>query len=207
MKYKFTLLASAIIFFIGCSKKDASPSSGQTPQMISVISTQTISTDGNSYDTFSFPKPDLTKGTLESVNIKLVVSVNYTFTLENDMDSAFNYDIKLGREDFINSSALSSDLQDSIVKDYYYTLAASNGVAGSGPDFIAINSLPLLQQYTAIDTTLAPSSFSEGNNIQLNHQSITFGYSQNGVWYTLRGSANDSLVLSLQYNYIPNTTK
>jgi hypothetical protein len=205
MKYVCTFLSLFIIIAIGCSKKNSSPANNNQQTQSSVIFTRSLSANGNHYDTFSFPLPDTSEGILQSVNVKFLVSLYYTFTLENNADTSFNYDIKLGREDFITSSVLSTTLHDSVVKDYFYTLAASDGVMGSGTDYIQFSNLPVLQQYTAIDTLVDASLFTSENLPKFNHQSKTFGYSQNGASFTLRGSAADSVTLSLQYNYIKTT--
>jgi hypothetical protein len=202
MKQIIALSSIIVIMICGCSKKDAKQSQVVTkPPPVTETYSQSLATNGNHYDTFNFPSPDTVKGVLDSVNIRLVESLNYTFSLENGLDSAFTYDLRLGREDFISAAFLPVALHDSIVKDYFYPLAASDGVTGSGPDFIQVNNLPVLQAYTAIDTTLGASLFAGVNAMNLNHQSLTFGYVQNGSAYELHGSAADSMTLSVQYYY------
>ena len=96
---------------------------------------------GNDAHSFNIPQFDPSKGTLVAVKISSVISLQYAFCLENKDHSATNYTVGIGRNDFISTSALSSPVSNMghILQNYGpYALAASDGVTGSGPDYISV---------------------------------------------------------------------
>lgn len=192
---------SFLVLAIACAKENNSKKTVQLLEKTESYS-KTLSTDGNSYDTIVFPGFDTSKGILQSAILTLQIqTVYFTFNLENNEDSTFNYNIELGRKDFLGVNGAGLSRIDSITKNYFYNLAPSDGIPGSGADFIQVNNLPFVQQFSYADSSIIPILSNPPPTLTLIHLSSTFGYSVNGVLFTLRGMAKDAFTIGLQYQY------
>jgi hypothetical protein len=159
---------------------------------------------GNDTHSINIPQFDASKGNLVAVKISSVISLQYGFQLENNNHSATNYTVGIGRNDYISSSALSSPLTNmgNILQNYGpYTLGASDGVSGSGPDFISVPQFAVLNNYTDITDSITNgiASFIGNGNIEFDYFTTTY-YKLPGN-YTFNFSANDTINFTVTYYY------
>jgi hypothetical protein len=163
-----------------------------------------INGTGNDYHSITLPQFDPSKGTLVSVKLSSVISLNYAFQLENNNSVPTSYNVQVGRNDFISSTALSSPATNmNNIKNTYgsYALAASNGVTGSGPDYISVPQFSILNNYNDISDSIVSSvaSFLGTGNVELDYYSTTY-YNISGN-YNFNSTANDVINFSITYYY------
>jgi hypothetical protein len=164
----------------------------------------TINGTGNDYHSIIMPQFDPGKGTLVAVKISSVISLQYAFQLENKSASAASYTVGVGRNDYIGSTVLSSPLtnMNNILKSYGpYSLAASNGVTGSGPDYISVSQLDVLNNYCDISdsTTSGITNFLGTGNVEFDYYTTTY-YNLAGN-YSFNYNASDAISFSVSYYY------
>ncbi|HEU4607323.1 MAG TPA: choice-of-anchor E domain-containing protein, partial [Chitinophagaceae bacterium] len=78
----------------------------------------TVNSSGNDLYHFSMPRFDAAVGTLLAVKIESEVTLSHGFQIENQESSSTSIRVKLGRDDQISSSSLTSDISNSYIKDY-----------------------------------------------------------------------------------------
>src|SRR5271169_7130366 len=100
----------------------------------------TVSTGSGNYLTqFSFPKFNPQNGMVTCVKLCLTITGRVSMLLENNVNSPATYNINYKRKDTLTGPGLSSPLANQISVNYGpYTLATSDGIPFSGPDFISI---------------------------------------------------------------------
>ena len=159
---------------------------------------------GNDSHTINIPQFDPSKGNLVFLKISSVVSLKYAFQLENNNHSATNYTLSIGRNDYIGSSALSSPLtnMNNILQNYGpYSLGASDGVTGSGPDYISVPQFAVLNNYTDITDSITNgiTNFIGNGNVEFDYYTTTY-YKLAGN-YTFNFTANDAISFTVTYYY------
>jgi type IX secretion system substrate protein len=159
---------------------------------------------GNDSHTINIPQFDASQGNLISVKISSVISLQYAFQLENNNHSATNYTLGVGRNDYISSNALSSPLtnMNNIFQNYGpYSLGASDGVAGSGPDYISVPQFAVLNNYADITDSITNgvANFIGNGNVEFDYYTTTY-YKLAGN-YTFNFTANDSINFTVSYYY------
>jgi hypothetical protein len=150
------------------------------------------------------PQFDPSKGTLVAVKITSVISLEYAFQLENNAHSAANFTLGIGRNDYISTSALSSPVSNTNnIMKYYgpYSLAASDGVVGSGPDYISVPFFPVLSNYLDINDSITDgiAGFLGTGNVEFDYTTNTY-HSLSGN-YTYNFTASDTLDFTVTYYY------
>jgi hypothetical protein len=170
----------------------------------SVSYNSVISGTGNDSHTIDIPQFDPSKGTLVAVKITSVVSLKYAFQLENNNASATSYSVQLGRNDFISSSALPSPVSNmnNIHQNYGpYALGASNGVSGSGPDYISVPQFTVLNNYLDINDSITTSvaNFLGSGTVEFDYFTTTY-YNITGN-YAFANTAADNINFTVAYYY------
>jgi len=163
-----------------------------------------ISGSGNDYHSITMPQFDPSKGTLVAVKITSVISLQYAFQLENNNNSSTTYTVGVGRNDYIGSTALSSPLtnMNHILQNYGpYSLAASNGVAGSGPDFISVPQFTVLNNYADISDSITTSvaNFLGMGTVEFDYYTTTY-YNITGN-YAFSNTSSDNINFTVAYYY------
>jgi hypothetical protein len=168
----------------------------------------TVNALGNSLYTFSFPKFDPQLGTLTEVKINTKVTLVYNFSLENgEMNPVNNYRVKVFRDDEISSTALLSPLTNSYQKQYgYYSLAGSNGVPNSGPDYTQQGPLYVMNQQNINYTLSNTADFFGSDNVMFDYTTSTYSAAQGSINNNLEGSAQDVVNFKIAYTYCPQIT-
>jgi len=173
------------------------------PSTYLAISHDTLVTgSGNTVSTFTFPKFDPSLGTLIAVKLQSVVSVGFNFSLENYEAIPKNYTVKIGRDDIIQSAALTDDFTNSVLKSYgAYALSPYDGVAGSGPDY-TYRQMNVLHNYTITDSISgAVALFMGAGTVNFINQPSTYSFVQGGANYSLFGAAYDTTHFTVTYLY------
>jgi hypothetical protein len=165
----------------------------------------TVNALGNSEYNFTFPKFNPTLGTLTEVTISTKVTLVYNFRLENGEPNAVsNYRVKVFRDDEINSIALMDPLTNSYQKQYgYYSLAGSDGVPNSGPDFTQQGPLYVLNQKDISYTVYNTADFFGTDSLQFDYTTSTYSAAQGSINNNLEGSAQDAVNFKIIYTYCP----
>jgi hypothetical protein len=130
--------------------------------------------------------------------------LQYAFQLENNSHSAATCTVGIGRNDYIGSSALSSPLTNmgNILKNYGpYSLGASDGVAGSGTDYISVPQFSVLNNYTDINDSITAGigGFLGTGNVEFDYFTTT--YNNVSSIYTYKATANDVISFTVTYYY------
>ncbi|OQP60879.1 hypothetical protein A3860_03890 [Niastella vici] len=165
----------------------------------------TVSALGNSSFTFTFPKFNPQLGTLTEVKINTKVTLVYNFSLENgEVNPVNNYRVKVFRDDEISSTALLSPLTNSYQKQYgYYSLAGSNGVPNSGPDYTQQGPLYVMNQQNINYTLSNTADFFGSDSAQFDYTTSTYSAAQGSINNNLEGSAQDGVNFTITYVYCP----
>jgi hypothetical protein len=208
LKLNYTLNRYALIALIAAGI--SFPGSGYTQCSVlkSISYNSTIAGTGNQSHSINIPQFDPSKGTLVAVKITSVISLQYGFQLENNNHAATSYSVTVGRNDYIGSTALSSPLTNmNQIKQTYgpYALAASDGVAGSGPDFIAVPSFSVLNNFTDISDSLTGGIGNFLGTGTVNFSYYTTTYNNITGNYTFTPTSSDVINFSVSYYYC-NTT-
>lgn len=157
---------------------------------------------GNNEDTLTFPRFDLSLGTLISVRIETIVTLIYSFQLENNNATTANQRVRITRTDEISypwSMVTRTDNKNLGP----YSLGATDGIPGSGPDYIEDGPLPVFQNLlnTYIITDVAP--FLGTDSIDLYYATTSFANAVGNLNSTLRGQAEDLTNFKVIYFYCP----
>jgi hypothetical protein len=162
----------------------------------------------NELHSITFPQFNPALGTLLDVHVSSVVSMSYDFELENGAATSRSSRVRINRMDEISGNALDVPLTNDFASPspttYHgpFVLAASDGVAGSGPDYYVQAPIMLLENDTVINQTFANTADYLGTG------SINFDYTSD-VSYTMTGGLGvsyfgqgfDTITFALTYNY------
>ena len=179
---------------------------GQCSNQLSSISYDTtVNALGNSWYTFSFPKFNPAIGTLTEVKIDTKITLIYNFKLENgELSPVNNYRVKVFRDDEISSLALQTPLTNSYQKQYgLYSLAGSDGVPNSGPDFTQQGPLYVLNQQNINYTVYNTADYFGSGTVDFDYVTSTYSAAQGSINNNLEGSAQDVVNFKLTYTYCP----
>lgn len=160
---------------------------------------------GNSLYSFSFPRFNPTLGTLTEVDITTNITLIYNFKLENgEANPVTNYRVKVFRDDEINSAALLDPLTSSFQKQYgYYSLAGSDGIPNSGPDFTQQGPLYVMNQKSSTYTVYNTADFMVNDSVHFDYTTSTYSAAQGSINNNLEGSAQDAVNFRITYKYCP----
>jgi hypothetical protein len=165
----------------------------------------TVNASGNSLYSFTFPQFDPTLGTLLDVKINTKVTLIYNFRLENgEINPVTNYRVKVFRDDEISSSALMTPLINSYQKQYgYFSLAGTDGVPNSGPDFIQQGPLYVMNQQGINYTLSNTADFFGTGAVTFDYTTSTYSAVQGSINNTFDGLAQDAVKFNITYTYCP----
>ncbi len=165
----------------------------------------TVNALGNSLYTFTFPQFDPTVGTLTEVKINTKVTLVYNFRLENgELNPVTNYRVKVFRDDEISSNALMSPLTNSYQKQYgFYSLAGTDGVPNSGPDYTQQGPLYVMNQQNINYTLSNTADFFGSGTVVFDYTTSTYSAAQGSINNNLDGSAQDAVKFNITYTYCP----
>jgi hypothetical protein len=168
----------------------------------------TVNALGNSLYTFSFPQFDPQLGTLTEVKINTKVTLVYNFSLENgELNTVNNYRVRVFRDDEISSTALLSPLTNSYQKQYgYYSLAGSDGIPNSGPDYTQQGPLYVMNQQNINYTLSNTADFFGSDKVMFDYTTSTYSAAQGSINNNLEGSAQDAVNFKITYTYCPQIT-
>jgi hypothetical protein len=160
---------------------------------------------GNSLYSFTFPQFNPTLGTLLDVKINTKVTLVYNFKLENgEVNPVSNYRVKVFRDDEISSNALMSPLTNSYQKQYgYYSLAGTDGIPNSGPDYTQQGPLYVLNQQGINYTLSNTADFFGSGAVMFDYTTSTYSAAQGSINNNLDGSAQDEVKFNITYTYCP----
>jgi hypothetical protein len=146
---------------------------------------------------FSFPRWNADSGTLISVKINALVSLQYGFTLRNADVVPSVYSVTAGREDQISSPAMVVPY-DNITQQSIglFSLAPGNQVTQAPFSF--------LNNYSNTDSIAgAVANFIGAGNISFAYSPITYTdvHANNNASYSFSATARDTVHFSLTYTY------
>lgn len=150
---------------------------------------------GNDSHTFTFPKFDPSIGTLTTVNVNSIVSVNYGFTLTNLNSSSVSFSVGVGRRDNIQSGALIYAYNNTINANIgTYTLASNQTITEA--------STTIIDRYdNAMNITSNVVDFMGTGNIGFDYSPRTYANHSGGSGYQYSGVASDTIHFSITYFY------
>lgn len=160
---------------------------------------------GNGYSSLSFPKFDATLGTLMEIKLEAEVTLKYSFQLENRENIAIsNYRVRVTREDEVSGPALINPIYNSQVRTYgSYSLAAWDGVAGSGADYTNRGPLYVMNHAIVSQTVYNTADYLGMGTVDFDYNSTTYSSVLGSVNYTFNATAQDTIIFRLQYTYCP----
>lgn len=202
MNFRFGLFFIAIVLIL--QKSANAQCDDTTARVISYDST--VIGSSNDFYTFTFPKFDATVGTLVDVSFTSKVTLNFAFKLENRESSDLSYRVRLIREHEISSDALMTPLTNSRSVTYGpFPLAASDGITGSGPDYVTRDSLKPLNNYTVKQTVVNTADYMGNDSLNFDYLSSATSYAIGSLNNTYTSLAHDTLNLRISYRYCPTS--
>lgn len=173
---------------------------------VKIISYDTIlHGSGNAGYSVTFPKFDPAQGTLMEILIETKITLKYSFQLENrEVIPISTYRVRVTREDELSGPSLSVPIYNSYTKQYgMYTLGASDGTPGSGPDFIAVGPMFVMNRVTLANTYYNTADYLGIGNVTFDHLTTTYSSVLGSVNYNFNGTAEDTVEIKLSYLYCP----
>ncbi len=153
---------------------------------------------------FTMPKFDPTLGTLVSVQMASVVTVQFSLTIENKEPSSKTTKVMVTREDIITGPTF-ADTVDYVSPATSYPLGPSDGVSGSGTDFKYVPPYYVLNQYPLFSRTLTNTADFMGTGSTTFNYKTDVGLALNGNYNVdYSGSATDKIKFSVTYTYCDN---
>jgi hypothetical protein len=176
----------------------------QCSSSLKSISYQTVlnGTGNNSWG-FLLPQFNPSLGTLISVNLASVVSVGFSFSLENIASTPASFSIAIKHLDSISSPDLSGSLTNTNTWNFSpYDLAASDGIAGSGPDYTAQGPFALMGNHMIGDSITGLVAPFIGTGYALfDYDPATTAVVSGNNDYSFSGTAVDTMHFTLNYYY------
>ncbi len=194
-----TLSVCVFVLTLAPAGMFAQCSNGQPAKMMS-YDTSVIG-GGNDDYIFTFPQFNPSLGTSVSVLVDTYVSLEYTFQLENNNAAGSVHTIRVSRTDDIlyPSGSLTATNRQNLGP---YLLAGSDGVPGSGEDFVMDGPLLVfrgLHNIYPITNNVVP--FLGNSTVDINYSTSSFANVMGNLNSTLRGEAIDTILFRLSYNY------
>ena len=191
-----------VIFFVAYTFT----SYGQCANQLNTLSYDTTVNDlGNALYSFTFPQFNPAVGTLIDVKIDTKVTLIYNFKLENgEINPVSNYRVKVFRDDEINSNALLDPLTNSYQKQYgFYSLAGTDGIPNSGPDYTQQGPLYVMNQKDINYTLSNTADFFGSGAVMFDYTTSTYSAALGSINNNLDGSAQDVVNFKIIYTYCP----
>jgi hypothetical protein len=201
MKLSRKLLAGMTMSILTAANLQAQCTGGITPTLISHDTT--VVGTGTAPYSFVFPKFNPSLGTLTEVRIQSVVSLRYTFSLENTDASPRNIRHWLKRFDDIYSSALLFPINNDYESDRFgpYNLTAADPNDGTGSDYIAVGPVDVLDQDTAVNEVVYNvADFMGPGNVTFDYETSP-GTSNTGGTPRYTASITDIIKFNISYVY------
>ncbi|MBS1598938.1 MAG: choice-of-anchor E domain-containing protein [Bacteroidetes bacterium] len=164
-------------------------------------STQSITYDtlvsgtGNDAHVFTLPKFDPSIGTLTSVNISSVVSVNYGFVLTNVISTPITFTVGVGRKDNIQSAALTTAYNNTITETIgTFTLAPNQTISEA--------ETTVIDRYNnEMNITSNVVDFMGSGTLGFNYAPRTYANNSGASTFNYSATANDTIHFSITYFY------
>lgn len=206
MKAKGWLIA-VILCYAAAPYKGWSQCGGTIRELVHDTTVSGLGATGENPFNFTFPQFDLSLGTLTEVQITSRVTLTYKYDIENNQNNFRNHRMRLERYEDIYSSALLAPISMSYVTPWRpHNLQASDGVTGSGPDFMSVAPFYIVNDYMIIDETLYnTASFLGGGTISFEYNTSMFRTTDPATGATINNDeSNDQITFSVKYVYCDN---
>ena len=168
----------------------------------------TVTSGGSAYPGYNFvmPKFNPALGTLTNVNVSSVVTLAYSYTVENDDTKPHTTKVRIERTDTI----IGPTATDTLANDYYtlprsFPQAASNGVPGSGPDFNSVPQFYIFNKDTLLNhnfPSVAP--YLGGGTVSFRYSNDVGQQTNGNPNSNIQGQAKDTIKFSISYTYCDN---
>lgn len=170
-----------------------------------IIYDTTFLGSGNSVTPLNFPKFDPTIGTLMTAEVQVLITLRYSFQLENtDVVPISNYRVRINREDEISGPALIVPIYNFYQRTYGpYSLAAADASPGTGPDYIARGPLYVMNQTFITHPVYNTADYLGLGNVTFDYTTTTYSSVLGGVNNFFNGTAQDSVNVKVIYTYCP----
>jgi len=188
---------AGLIAWLVCLVQLSSTAQCTSGSLSSITYDTVVVGSGNNDYAFSLSKFDPAIGTLVSVSVNSVVSVNYGFTLKNTNTTPITFSISVGRNDDIQSPALQSPYSNSMQADVGTFVLAPNQT-------IIQPSTTVINRY---DNTVGVSdvaNFIGSGNVDFSYSPQTYTNHSGSTTYQYSASANDTVHFLVTYNYCSN---
>jgi len=202
------LFSRIILCFVTCYAFPIVDSYGQcpdnvTPQYISFDTT--VTGGGNDFYEFTFRKFDPSLGTLVAVSLETFVTLQYSFQLENNNYTGSNHTVRVTRTDEIIYPGGQEEKTNR--KNFGpYALQGSDGVPGSGPDYISAGPMYAFERlYNVYNFNSNLASFLGNDTVVINYNTNSLANSVSNINSTLRGTAQDTIAFKVTYTYCQTT--
>ena len=190
--WKMTCLSGCLLLLINFS------SFAQCSGASSITYDSLVVGSGNDAHNFTIKQFDPSLGTLISVDVSSVVSVNYGFTLTNINSSPINFSVAVGRRDNIQSVAL--------VTPYNNTINANIGTYNLNPNqSITESPSTVIDRYTnTVNVSGSIVDFMGRGTVGFAYAPRTYANNSGSPTYSYSATANDSIHFYVTYNYCDN---
>ncbi len=157
---------------------------------------------GNGFYNFSFPKFDVSLGTLVGVEFQSVVTIKYGFTLENWESNTTNYRVRLFRDDEFSSEFLQDPLLHSTTKNFGpYSLGPYDYNPGMGSDYKTVGPLIVMDKDTIVRTAFNTADYLGEGMVNMDYSTFTYSTTMGSVNNQKIESAIDTMQVRIIYLY------
>lgn len=198
-----------LIMVLASTRSDAQCPYGYIPDGVAFDTT--VSTSPGFYSTqIKFPKFDPMQGMVTCMKLCVTITgIVNQITIENNAATTQAYDAYYIRNDNITGPGLSSPLTNSSFVHYGpYNLSATDGVTGSGPDYISIGPDTVLNAVSLCHTltdsvSLIPFYGPAGDSLVYTYNIAASAYATGSGDFNSSVSTSAFVHFKLQYCYCP----
>lgn len=173
--------------FLYCSSR------AQTTPLQSFTYDTLITGSGNDAYSFSVPKFNPSLGTLSSVDIRSVVSVNYGFVMTSHETSPVNFSVNVGRSDDFASPLLGAHYGNDFEASVGTYVVNPNQTISQAPATV------IYRHNNNLSVSKNLNNFVGSDRINFNYGTFTYTDHSGSSYYSYSASANDTIHFTVTY--------
>lgn len=204
-KVPYFLALIVLILYLPRQVKAQCSCSDGTPALTQVVTYSGIFPSNNT-NNISMPQFNSSTGTLVCVSARVSLTSVVRFRLENEASIPVTYTIKYLRFDTLVGPGINPEVTGMRMKSYGpFSLAAADGTAGAGPDFVTTGRDTVYNQVIYQTTTTNVVNYLGTGNVLFQYISDVPTYATGSDYYKLSVNSDNIMNFQLTYSYCQNS--